>query len=214
MDRFPASSLRRVTPIQRNCLPQSQDADGPGIESTRPPPARRRSSTDCEVLYRTYPMSSVHLPQVASMELPSQMTVVTSAAPGGPEVLHTARAAVPRPGRGEVLVRVAAAGVNFPDLLQRGGDYPPPPGVTPVLGLEISGVVAALGEGVDAFGVGDAVCAWVIGGGDAKDCGGQVALRPPVPEGLSATKARAVPHNCGTRRTHSDERGRVPGREP
>lgn len=143
------------------------------------------------------------------MGLPSQMTIVMAAAAGGPEVLHTARAAVPRPGHGEVLVRVAAAGVNFPDLLQRGGDYPPPPGVTPVLGLEISGEVAAVGEGVDAPGVGDQICALVIGGGYAEYCVANASFCLPIPKGLPIEKAAALPETFFTVWTNVFDRGRL-----
>ncbi|MBV8165983.1 MAG: alcohol dehydrogenase catalytic domain-containing protein, partial [Alphaproteobacteria bacterium] len=96
--------------------------------------------------------------------LPDNMTVVEIQKPGGPEVLGTAKRPVPKPGVGELLVKVAAAGINGADLLQREGRYPLPPGITDILGLEVSGSVVAAGEGTSRFKVGDPVCALVVGG--------------------------------------------------
>src|SRR5436190_4601821 len=100
--------------------------------------------------------------------LPQSMRYIDMAGPGGSEVLTLATGPVPPPGPGEVLIRVAAAGVNRPDVLQRAGSYPPPPGASPVLGLEVSGMIAALGDGVDEWQVDDEVCALVPGGGYAQ----------------------------------------------
>ena len=101
--------------------------------------------------------------------IPDVMRVVEIAAPGGPEQLRLASRPVPRPAKGEVLVRVAAAGVNRPDILQRKGGYPPPPGITDIPGLEIAGTVVAAGTGASHF-IGLNVCALVAGGGYAEFC--------------------------------------------
>src|SRR5918993_3863309 len=98
------------------------------------------------------------------------MIAVEIAQPGGPEVLTPVERPIPQPGPGEVLIRVAAAGVNRPDLMQRKGRYPPPPGASDLPGLEVAGTIAAVGEGVDRWRVGDEVCALVSGGGYAQYC--------------------------------------------
>src|ERR1700742_3179796 len=102
------------------------------------------------------------------MALPATMTVIEIATPGGPEVLTPAQRPVPQPAAGEILVAVAAAGINRPDLMQRQGNYPPPTGASDIPGLEVAGTVAALGEGVIGFAVGDKVCALLAGGGYAE----------------------------------------------
>lgn len=125
-----------------------------------------------------------------------QHIAVTGA--GGPEVMHLAEAPVPAPGPGEILVRVQAAGVNRPDVLQRQGKYPVPPSASPIMGLEIAGTVAALGEGATRFAVGDAVCALANGGGYATHCvvpEGQ-ALR--LPTGYTPVQAAALPETYFT----------------
>jgi NADPH:quinone reductase-like Zn-dependent oxidoreductase len=99
------------------------------------------------------------------MSLPSTMTAIAIRAPGGPEVLVPETRPVPTPGAGEILVKVAAAGVNRPDVMQRRGLYPPPAGATDILGLEVAGSVVACGEGVTRWKAGDQVTALVIGGG-------------------------------------------------
>ena len=101
------------------------------------------------------------------MTIPATMTAIDPAAPGGPEVLVPVTRPVPQPGPGEVLVRVAGAGVNRPDVLQRMGLYPVPPGASTIIGLEIAGTVVAIGDAVERWRVGDAVCALVAGGGYA-----------------------------------------------
>ena len=98
------------------------------------------------------------------------MICVEIGAPGGPEVLTPAERPDPEPGVGEVLIRVAAAGVNRPDVLQRRGRYPPPPGASDIPGLEVAGTVAAVGESVEDWRIGDRVCALVAGGGYATLC--------------------------------------------
>jgi putative PIG3 family NAD(P)H quinone oxidoreductase len=146
---------------------------------------------------------------MSEIELPHEMTAIVPTAPGGPEVLKPMRVAVPHPKRGEVLIEVAAAGVNFPDLLQRQGDYPPPVGVTPVLGLEVAGVVAVLGPEVTGWKVGDEVCALVIGGGYAEYCCADSRFCLPVPRGYSMEMAGALPETFFTVWTNVFDRGRL-----
>lgn len=141
--------------------------------------------------------------------LPENMTYVRLTAYGPAENLVPDTAPVPRPGPGEVLIKVAAAGVNRPDVLQRQGNYPPPPGVSDVLGLEVAGTIVACGEGATRFGVGDTVCALVAAGGYAEYC---VAPEPqclPVPRGLSMVEAAALPETFFTVWTNVFERGRL-----
>ena len=130
--------------------------------------------------------------------LPSTMTEIQITAPGGPDVLQPHSTPTPQAGAGEVLIRVEAAGVNRPDVLQRAGLYPIPPGASPVPGLEVAGTVAALGPGVHGFVIGDAVCGLTNGGGYAQYCvvpAGQVL---PVPKGLSWQQAAAIPETFFT----------------
>jgi putative NAD(P)H quinone oxidoreductase, PIG3 family len=137
------------------------------------------------------------------------MTVVGFDAPGGPEVLQPSAVPVPKPGEGEVLVKVAYAGVNRPDVVQRMGNYPPPPGASPIPGLEISGTVAALGTGVADWGIGQPVCALVSGGGYAEYCIAKAAHCLPVPEGLPLDEAAALPETLFTVWHNVFERGHV-----
>src|SRR5438270_10423098 len=120
-----------------------------------------------------------------TIPIPEQMRYVDMAAPGGPEVLRLATGPVPRPATGEVLIRAAAAGVNRPDILQRTGNYPPPPGASPIPGLEVSGTIAALGPDVTDWHEADPVCALVAGGGYAEYCVAPAPQCLPVPTGLS-----------------------------
>ena len=139
--------------------------------------------------------------------LPATMTVIEISEPGGPDVLRPATRPMPLPGAGEVLVQVTAAGVNRPDVLQRQGGYPPPPGASDIPGLEIAGTVIAIGLGVRRAKVGDAVCALVSGGGYASHC---VAPEPqclPVPKGFGMAEAAAVPETFFTVWTNLFERG-------
>jgi NADPH:quinone reductase len=136
------------------------------------------------------------------------MTVVQIAAPGGPEQLQTAVRAVPKPGEGEVLVRVAAAGVNRPDVMQRQGRYPPPPGASDLPGLEIAGEIVALGPKTAGVSLGDAVTALVPGGGYAGFAVASAALCLPVPSGMSMVEAAAIPETYFTVWTNLFERGR------
>ena len=103
-----------------------------------------------------------------SQQLPNQMQVVEISAPGGPEVLRVAMQPLPAPQAGAVLIKVAAAGVNRPDVLQRMGRYPVPAGASPLPGLEVAGTIAALGPGVNEWKIGDPVCALTPGGGYAE----------------------------------------------
>ncbi|MEQ8664141.1 MAG: NAD(P)H-quinone oxidoreductase [Rhodospirillales bacterium] len=130
--------------------------------------------------------------------LPADMTVIEITESGGPEVLKPATRPVPEAGKGEVLIKVAAAGVNRPDVLQRQGGYPPPPGASDIPGLEIAGEVVALGEGVTDVAVGDKVCSLVTGGGYAEYCVAPAPQCLPVPDGLSITEAGAVPETFFT----------------
>jgi putative PIG3 family NAD(P)H quinone oxidoreductase len=135
------------------------------------------------------------------------MTAIGIARPGGPEVLQAAEIAVPRPAAGQVLVKVAAAGVNRPDVIQRLGRYPPPPGASPIPGLEIAGEVVALGEGVAAQMRGQKVCALVTGGGYAEYCVAVASHCLPVPDALSLSEAAAMPETLFTVWHNVFERG-------
>lgn len=130
--------------------------------------------------------------------LPETMIAVGFDAPGGPEVLRPAVMPVPQPGAGQALVRVAFAGVNRPDVVQRQGFYPPPPGASPIPGLEISGTVVALGDGVDAALLGQPVCALVSGGGYAEYCLAEADHCLPVPASLPLDQAAALPETLFT----------------
>lgn len=130
--------------------------------------------------------------------LPETMTAVEIFQPGPPEVLKAVTRPRPAPGPGEVLVRVAAAGVNGPDLKQRQGLYPPPKGATDLPGLEVAGTVAARGAGVAEWKEGDAVCALVNGGGYAEYCPVPAGQCLPVPKGLSMVEAAALPETFFT----------------
>ena len=117
---------------------------------------------------------------------------------GGPEVLRLVSGETPAPGPGQVLIKVAAAGINRPDVMQRQGKYPPPPGASDIPGLEIAGAVAAVGEGVAWPSRGDEVCALVAGGGYAELAVADAALCLPVPKGLSVLEAAALPETFFT----------------
>lgn len=132
------------------------------------------------------------------MSLPSTMRHVDIREPGPPEVLRIAEGPVPAPRPGEVLIEVAYAGVNRPDCIQRSGQYPPPLDASPILGLEVSGRIAAIGEGVTAWAPGDAVCALVPGGGYAEYCATPAGFCLPLPQGLSLRDAACVPETYFT----------------
>ncbi|WP_337660082.1 NAD(P)H-quinone oxidoreductase [Anderseniella sp. Alg231-50] len=139
--------------------------------------------------------------------IPSSMTAIEISQPGGPDVLKPATIPTPAPGAGEVLIKVAAAGVNRPDVLQRMGAYPPPPGASEIPGLEIAGEVVALGEGVSLWKAGDKVCALVAGGGYAEYCSVHETNALPVPDGLSMAEAAGIPETFFTVWTNVFERG-------
>jgi NADPH2:quinone reductase len=139
-------------------------------------------------------------------ELPGEMDAIDPAEAGGPEVLRLVRRPVPKPGAGEVLIRVAAAGVNRPDVLQRRGFYPPPPGAPSIPGLEVAGEVVATGEGVQPELLGQPVCALVAGGGYAEYCAAPAGQCLPVPEALSMVEAAALPETLFTVWTNLFER--------
>jgi len=131
-------------------------------------------------------------------DVPSEMRFVDMKQPGPPQVLVAATGPTPTPQPGEVLVKVAAAGINRPDVLQREGNYPPPPGASPILGLEIAGTIVALGDGVRDWKVGDAVCALVTGGGYAEYCAAPAPQCLPVPKGFSMVEAGGLPETFFT----------------
>ncbi|MFC0284221.1 NAD(P)H-quinone oxidoreductase [Camelimonas abortus] len=130
--------------------------------------------------------------------LPETMNAVEITAPGGPDVLKPTRRPVPAPGEGEILVRVTAAGVNRPDVIQRQGSYPPPPGASDLPGLEIAGEVVAAGPGAGRFPVGARVCALIAGGGYAEYATVHESNALPVPEGFSDIEAAGVPETFFT----------------
>src|SRR5436189_3868514 len=140
-------------------------------------------------------------------KLPAQMTVVASSKPGGPEVLVPETRAVPVPGPNEILVKVAAAGVNRPYIAQRAGAYPPPPGASDLPGLEISGEVVAVGTGASKHKLGDRVMSLVAGGGYAQYCIAQDAQAISVPPDLSMQEAGAIPETLMTVWHNVFERG-------
>jgi putative PIG3 family NAD(P)H quinone oxidoreductase len=142
-------------------------------------------------------------------ELPATMTCVEIAQPGGPEVLVPATRPLPRPGPKEVLIKVAAAGVNRPDVLQRKGGYPPPPGASDLPGLEVAGTVAALGTDVTWPTRGEEVTALLAGGGYAEYAVAPVSQCLPVPRGLDLVQAAALPETFFTVWTNVFDRGRL-----
>src|ERR1700733_2747312 len=140
-------------------------------------------------------------------KLPAQMTVIGISKPGGPEVLLPETRAVPAPGPGEILIKVAAAGVNRPDVAQRSGAYPPPPGASDLPGLEVAGTVVAVGPGAARHKLGDKVMSLVAGGGYAQYCIAQDAQAIPVPPALSMPEAGAIPETLMTVWHNVFERG-------
>lgn len=131
-------------------------------------------------------------------DLPQTMRVVEISKPGGPEVLVPGTRPVPTPGAGEILIKVAAAGVNRPDALQRAGNYAPPPGASDLPGLEAAGTVAAVGPGASRWAIGDPVCALLPGGGYAEYVVTPADHALPVPESLSMVEAACVPETFFT----------------
>lgn len=141
--------------------------------------------------------------------LPQSMTAIAVREPGGPDVLVAREQPVPTPGNGEILVKVAAAGVNRPDILQRQGHYPPPKGATEIPGLEIAGEVVRIGPGVTRWQIGDQVMALVVGGGYAEYCLAFASHTLPVPPKLSVIEAAAIPETFFTVWHNVFERGRL-----
>jgi len=139
--------------------------------------------------------------------IPATMTAIGITSPGGPETLVPQERPVPQPGAGEILVKVIAAGVNRPDVAQRMGVYPPPPGVTDIPGLEVAGVVVACGPGGARWKEGDEVTALVSGGGYAQYCVANETHALPSPGGLTATEAAAIPETFFTVWHNVFERG-------
>ena len=146
-------------------------------------------------------------------KLPAQMTVIGISKPGGPEVLIPETRAVPVPGAGEILIKVAAAGVNRPDVAQRSGSYPPPPGASDLPGLEVAGTVVAVGPGVTKHKLGDKVMSLVAGGGYAEYCIAPDLQAMTVPDALSMTEAGATPETLMTVWHNVFERGGLKGGE-
>jgi NADPH:quinone reductase len=142
-------------------------------------------------------------------KVPSQMTVIAISKPGGPDVLLPETRAVPAPGPGEILIKVLAAGVNRPDVAQRTGSYPPPPGASDLPGLEVAGEVVALGEGSHKHKIGDKVMSLVAGGGYAQYCIAQDAQAMAIPAPLSMLEAGATPETLMTVWHNVFERGQL-----
>ena len=143
------------------------------------------------------------------MSLPLSMLAIEISEPGGPDVLHQVSVPVPVPGHGQIVIRLAYAGVNRPDALQRAGAYAPPAGASPLPGLEGAGEVASVGPGVTRWKVGDQVCALLPGGGYAEYalCHGDHAL--PIPKGLTLREAACLPETCFTVWSNVVRRGRL-----
>ena len=143
------------------------------------------------------------------MIVPETMRVVDITEPGPPEGLRIGTRPVPAPGAGEVLIRIEAAGVNRADTMQRRGNYPPPPGASDILGLEVAGTVATVGHGVSDLAVGDEVCALLTGGGYAEYCLAPAPQCLPIPPGVSLPEAAALPEAYATVWTNVIDRGRL-----
>ncbi|HRD66491.1 MAG TPA: NAD(P)H-quinone oxidoreductase [Candidatus Competibacter sp.] len=144
-----------------------------------------------------------------TLNLPEMMTVIEITEPGGPEKLVPNRRPVPQPAPGEILIKVATTGVNRPDCLQRQGGYPPPPGASDIPGLEVAGTIAALGEGVDGWMIGDPVCALLTGGGYAEYCTAPAPQCLPIPTGLTLQQAAALPETFFTVWSNVFDRARL-----
>ncbi len=141
--------------------------------------------------------------------VPATMTAIELKEPGGPEMLVPGTRPVPKPGQGEVLIKVAAAAINRPDVLQRQGKYPPPPGAPDTLGLDVAGTVVATGPGVTAPKIGEQVCALVAGGGYAEYAVAPAPQCMPVPKGYSMAEAASLPETYFTVWTNVFDRGRL-----
>jgi len=173
------------------------------VQPSHPRPSANSAATTANVgLWDT------HLPQGYIMDkLPEQMTVIGISKPGGPEVLKPETRAVPVPGADEILIKVAAAGVNRPDVAQRSGSYPPPPGASDLPGLEVAGTVVAVGSGATKHKIGDKVMSLTAGGGYAEYCIAPDLQAMTVPDALSITEAGALPETLMTVWHNVFERG-------
>lgn len=147
--------------------------------------------------------------EIFAMTIPETMRQVRFDGAGGPEVIRLETAPLPQPGPGQVLIEVAAAGVNRPDCLQRAGGYPPPPGATDIPGLEVSGHIVAVGNDVGHLKVGDQVCALVASGGYAEYCVADAPLCLPIPAPLSLLEAAGIPETYFTVYDNVFTRGRL-----
>ena len=141
------------------------------------------------------------------MPIPGEMKCIEITTPGGPDVLQMTTRSIPEPTHGEVLIRIAAAGINRPDCIQRQGHYAPPPGVTDIPGLEVAGEIIAIGDNVDGWVIGEKVSALVAGGGYAEYVTAPVEQCLPVPKGLTMIEAAALPETFFTVWTNVFERG-------
>ncbi|HWG04958.1 MAG TPA: NAD(P)H-quinone oxidoreductase [Beijerinckiaceae bacterium] len=141
--------------------------------------------------------------------LPETMTCIAIREPGPPNVLTPQTRPLPQPGAGEILIKVAAAGVNRPDVSQRQGRYPPPPGASDLPGLEVAGTVAALGPSATRFEIGDKVCSLVHGGGYAEYCTVHETIAQPIPGALSFVEAAAIPETFFTVWSNMFDRGKL-----
>src|SRR5690554_1781507 len=141
------------------------------------------------------------------------MKAIEISKPGGPEVLVPVERPMPEPGPGEVLIKVAAAGINRPDVFQRKGNYPPPPGASDLPGLEVAGEIVGGDAAAGGFSVGDKVCALVSGGGYAEYCVAPTLQCLPVPKGLSDIEAAGLPETYFTVWSNVFDRGRLSGDE-
>lgn len=145
------------------------------------------------------PRPAYYIEAMDMRSLPTAMTAIEVAEPGGPEMLRAKTRHLPLTGPDDVLIRVAAAGINRPDILQRQGGYPPPPGVTDIPGLEVAGTVVGVGERAFAkWQLGDAICALVAGGGYAEYCAAPAGQCLPIPSGLTAVQAASLPETFFT----------------
>src|SRR6201981_1186896 len=183
-----------------------------GLLPARRSPGRVPAATRLANAGAAFKISRISQGQIME-KLPAQMTVIGISKPGGPEVLLPETRPVPTPGPGEILVKVEAAGVNRPDVAQRSGSYPPPPGASDLPGLEVAGEVVALGEGAGKHKLGDKVMSLVAGGGYAQYCIAQDAQAIAVPSSLSMLEAGATPETLMTVWHNVFERGQLRGGE-
>ncbi len=138
------------------------------------------------------------MPKKEAMSLPVFMRQIALASPGAPDVMHVVTSPLPTYNENDILIRVAYAGVNRPDVAQRQGNYAPPPGASPIMGLEVSGEVVGVGANVSRWKIGDQICALTPGGGYAEFCTAPAAHCLPIPRGLSMLEAAGVPENFFT----------------